>query len=93
MGAQKPEIPPGPDLRVQPSTHAMEYSESVHDRNHQAGWTIEAVEWLRTYPFRKIKCFSHAKDKDAVLPYIGERLDAIAPSALEIPLAVHQLIA
>jgi hypothetical protein len=31
-------------LAVQPSTHAMEYSESVHHRNPQAGWTSEAVE-------------------------------------------------
>jgi hypothetical protein len=52
MGAQKLEIPPGLSLHVQLSMHTMEYSESVHDRNPQAGWTIEAVEWLRTYTFR-----------------------------------------
>jgi hypothetical protein len=92
MGTQKPEIPPGLGLHIQPSTHAMEYSESVHDRNPQAGWTIEAVEWLRIYAFRQIKRFSHAKDKDAILQYIAERLDVTGPSALEIPLAVHQLI-
>jgi hypothetical protein len=71
----------------------MEYSESIHDRNPQAGWTIEAVEWLRTYAFSQIKHFSHVKDKDAILQYIGERLDVTGSSALEIPLAVHQLIA
>jgi hypothetical protein len=70
----------------------MEYYESVHDRNPKAGWTSEAVEWLRTYAFRQIKRFSHTKDKDAILQYIGERLNVIAPSALEIPLAVDQLI-
>jgi hypothetical protein len=70
----------------------MEYSESVHDRHPQTGWTSEAVGWLRTYAFRQIKRFSHAKDKDAILQYIGERLDVIGLSALEIPLAVHQLI-
>jgi hypothetical protein len=63
----------------------MEYSESVHDRNPQAGWTIVAVEWLETYAFSQIKRFSHAKDKDAILQYIGERLDVTGPSALEIP--------
>jgi hypothetical protein len=72
MGAQKPEILPGLGLHVQPSTYAMEYSENVHDRNPQAGWKIEAVEWLRRYVFRQIKRFSHAKDKDAILQSIGE---------------------
>jgi hypothetical protein len=71
----------------------MEYSESVHDRNFQAGWTSKAVDWLRTHAFRQIKGFSHARDKDAILRYIGERLDMTGPSAFEIPLAVHQLIA
>jgi hypothetical protein len=93
MGAQKPEIPPGLGLHVQPSTHAMEYSESVHDCNPQVGWTGEAAEWLRIYALRQIKRFSHAKDRDAILQYIGERPDVIGPSALEIPLALHQLIA
>jgi hypothetical protein len=93
MGAQKPEIPLGLGLHVQPSTHAREYSESVHDRNPQAGWTSEAVEWLRPYAFLQIKSFSHAKDKGATLQYMGERLDVTGPSALEIPLAMHQLIA
>jgi hypothetical protein len=51
------------------------------------------MEWVRTYAFRQIKRFSHAKDKDAVLQYVGERLDVTGPSALEIPLAVYQLIA
>jgi hypothetical protein len=50
------------------------------------------VEWLRTYAFRQFKRFSHAKDKDAILQYTRERLDVTGSSALEIPLAVHQLI-
>jgi hypothetical protein len=67
MEAQKPEIPPGLGLHVQPSTHAMEYSESVHDRNPLAGWISEAVQWLRIYAFRQIRRFPHAKNKDAIL--------------------------
>jgi hypothetical protein len=67
MGAQKPEISPGLGLYVEPSMHAIEHSESIHDRNFQAGWRSEAVAWLRTYAFRQIKRFSHAKDKDAIL--------------------------
>jgi hypothetical protein len=47
---------------------------------------------LKNYAIRQITRFSHTKDKAAVLAYVDAGFDVIGPSALDIPLAVHQLI-
>jgi hypothetical protein len=41
----------------------------------------------------KIKRFWHSRNKDAIRGYVDERLDVTGLLALDIPLAVHQLIA
>jgi hypothetical protein len=91
-GARKPQIPDDMELQVRPSTHDMQYSETIRDRAGQTGWTTEEVQGLKMLAYRQIKRYSHAKNKEAIRQYIDEGLDLSGPSVLEIPLSLHQLI-
>jgi hypothetical protein len=50
------------------------------------------VKSLKDYAIRHIARFSHTKDKVVVLADVDAGFDATGPSALDIPLGVHQLI-
>jgi hypothetical protein len=50
------------------------------------------VKSLKDYAIRQVARFSHTKDKAAVLAYVDAGSDVTGPSALDIPLAVHQVI-
>jgi hypothetical protein len=91
MGALKPETPET-NLQLRTSTTKMEFSETVFARNPQGDRTLEEVEWLTKYAYTQIKRFSHTKDKNGLLRYV-KGLDVRGPSALDIPLSVHQFIA
>jgi hypothetical protein len=67
------------------------YSETTHQRDHQDGRQAD-VKSLKDYAIQQIARFSHTKDKAAMLTYVDPGLDVTGPSALDIPLAVHQLI-
>jgi hypothetical protein len=47
---------------------------------------------LKDYAIQQIARFSHRNDKAAVLAYLDAGFNVTGPSALDIPLAVHQLI-
>jgi hypothetical protein len=53
---------------------------------------MQRREYFGNIAYRQIKRFSHAKNKEAVRRYVAERLVIAGPSALEVPLAVHELI-
>jgi hypothetical protein len=78
-------------LNIRASTETVAYSETMHQRDRQDGRQAE-VKSLKNSVIRQIARFSHTKDKVAVLAYVDARFDVIGPSALDILLAVHQLI-
>jgi hypothetical protein len=90
LGAAKSDIPTEMNLVVHATTAGMEYSETVHQRNppHE----IEAPR-LKQYAVRQICRFSHSRDKEAIAGYVNDTVDPTGPSALDIPLAVHAIIA
>jgi hypothetical protein len=90
LGATKPDMPTDMTLLVHATTTGMEYSETVHKRNRQPAFE---VPHLKQYAVRQICRFSHSRDKDAVAGYVDNASDATGPSALDIPLAVHGMIA
>jgi hypothetical protein len=67
------------------------YSETIHQWDRQDGRQVD-VKSLKDYAIRQIARFSHTKDKAAVLAYVHAEFDVTGPLALDIPLAVHQLI-
>jgi hypothetical protein len=90
LGATKPDIPTDRSLVVHATTAGMEDSETAHQRNRQPA--IEAPH-LKQYSMRQICRFSHSRDKKAIAGYVDDTFDPTGPSALDIPLAVHGMIA
>jgi hypothetical protein len=90
LGATKPDIPTDMSLVVDATTAGRKYSETVHQRNRQPA--IEAPH-LKQYAVRQICRFSHSRDKEAIAGYVDDTFDPTGPSALDIPLAVHGMIA
>jgi hypothetical protein len=69
------------------SSYPKGYKTEVVNDKLKAG-----VKSLKDCATRQIARFSHTKDKAAVLAYVDAGFNVIGPSALDIPLAVHQLI-
>jgi hypothetical protein len=90
MGTVKP-VCPRPGLNIRARTETMAYSEKIHQRDRQDGRQTD-VKSLKDYAIRQIARFSHTEDKAAVLAYLDTGFDVTGPSALDVPLAVHQLI-
>jgi hypothetical protein len=63
-----------------------------YQRNHQDGRQAH-VKPLKDYAIREIARFSHTKNNAAVLADVDAGFDVTDPSALDIPLTVHQLVA
>jgi hypothetical protein len=90
MRAVKPGCP-RLGLNIRARTETVAYSETIHQRDHQ-DWRQTDVKPLKDYAIRQIARCSHTKDKAAVLAYVDAGFDVTGPSALDIPLAVVQLI-
>jgi hypothetical protein len=67
------------------------YSETIHQRDRQDGRQAD-VKSFKNCAIRQIARFSHRKGKAAMLAYVDAGFDVTGPSALDVPLAVHQLI-
>jgi hypothetical protein len=92
MGADKPPIPEFA-IHLEPSVMGREASDTHHHRDPAIGDEREIREHFERFACRQIRRFSHAKNKEAVSRYVDERLDIRGPSALDVPVAVHGLIA
>jgi hypothetical protein len=90
MGAAKPGCP-GLGLNIRASTETAAYSETIHQRYRQDGRQAD-LKSLKDYAIRQIARFSHTKDMAALLAYVDAGFNVTGPSALDVSLAVHQLI-
>jgi hypothetical protein len=70
---------------------ALDVGHPIHQRGRQDGRQAD-VKSFRDYAIQQIAKFSHTKYKAAVLADGDSGFDVTGQSALNIPLAVHQLI-
>jgi hypothetical protein len=90
MGVLKP-VCPRLGLNIPASTETVAYSDTIHQRDRQDGRRAD-VKSLKDYAIQQIARLSPKKDKAAVLAYVHAGFDVTGPSALDIPLVVHQFI-
>lgn len=91
MGATKPAIPEFV-INTEPSTLRIERSETHHRRDPAIGEDREVRRQFSDFAYRQIRRFSHTKNKEGVRTYVDAHLNISGPSALDVPVAVHELI-